>query len=125
MDRSPTARYSTACMRAPGHERRRRWMFTAGPSLFLAASLAAEEPPIQVNPNRPTFATPALTTQDGVAELEIGLQRSAARDTERLSFTPYLLKVGLLKSVELRVAATACCARRRQRCPRPAGSGTP
>ena len=96
-------------------------MFTAGPSLFLAASLAAEEPPIQVNPNRPTFATPALTTQDGVAELEIGLQRSAARDTERLSFTPYLLKVGLLKSVELRVGGNGVL--RQTQAAMPAASG--
>lgn len=71
--------------------------------LLLPLALAAEEPPIQVNPNRPTFATPALTTQLGVAELEIGLQRSAARDEERLSFTPFLMKLGLLKDVELRV----------------------
>jgi Putative MetA-pathway of phenol degradation len=71
--------------------------------LSLPLALAAEEPPIQVNPNRPTFATPALTTQLGVAELEIGLQRSAARDEERLSFTPFLMKFGLLKDVELRV----------------------
>ncbi len=72
-------------------------------ALLLPTALRAQEPPIQVNPNRPTFATPALTTQVGVAELEIGLQRSAARDTERLSFTPFLLKVGLRKDVELRV----------------------
>jgi hypothetical protein len=64
---------------------------------------AAEEPPIEVNPNRPTFATPALTTQEGVAELEFGLQRTFARDGGTASFTPYLLKLGLLKRLELRI----------------------
>ena len=78
-------------------------MVAAGLALCLPAALAAEEPPIQVNPNRPTYATPALTTQAGVAELEIGVQRSAARDLERLSFTPFLLKMGLVKDLELRV----------------------
>ena len=71
-------------------------------AMLHPAALFAQEPPIQVNPNRPTFATPALTTQVGVAELEIGLERSVARDRERLSFTPLLLKIGLLKNLELR-----------------------
>jgi hypothetical protein len=71
--------------------------------LLLLGGPAFGEPPIQVNPNRPTFATPALTTQVGVAELELGLEHSWARDEARLSFTPYLLKLGLLKSLELRV----------------------
>jgi len=84
-----------------GRSDERRWLAIALVFLFPAA-LCAEEPPIQVNPNRPTFATPALTTQVGVAELEIGFQRSASRDEERLSFTPFLLKVGLLKNLELR-----------------------
>jgi hypothetical protein len=86
-----------------GGERAWDRALAAGLAIFLPAMLAAEEPPIQVNPNRPTFATPALTTQAGVAELEIGVQRSAARDPERLSFTPFLLKIGLAKDLELRV----------------------
>jgi len=64
---------------------------------------AAEQPPIDVNPNRPTFATPALTTQVGVAELEFGLQRTLLRDGGTAAFTPYLLKLGVLKRLELRV----------------------
>ena len=86
-----------------GRERGCGRRLAAGLALLLPATLAAEEPPIQVNPNRPTFATPALTTQAGVAELEVGLERSAARDPERLSFTPFLLKIGLVRDVELRV----------------------
>jgi hypothetical protein len=74
------------------------------PALVIAASpcLAAVTPPIQVNPNRPTFATPALTTQEGVAELEFGLQHSVLRDGT-LSSTPFLLKLGLLEHLELRI----------------------
>jgi len=64
---------------------------------------ADELPPIQVNPNRPTFATPALTTQEGVAELELGLQRSELRDGGRNAWSPFLLKLGLLRTVELRL----------------------
>ena len=51
--------------------------------LLLALPLAAQDPDaITVNPNRPTFATPARTTEAGVLELEAGLQRSLtdARD---------------------------------------------
>ena len=45
--------------------------------LLLALPLAAQDPDaITVNPNRPTFATPARTTEAGVLELEAGLQRS-------------------------------------------------
>ena len=74
--------------------------------LVVAASrraTAAEEPPFVVNPNRPTFATPALTTQEGVVELEFGLQRTLARDGGTAAFTPYLLKLGVLKRLELRI----------------------
>jgi hypothetical protein len=108
-------------MRGRGHERHRCRRIAAGLALLLPAALAAEEPPIQVNPNRPTFATPALTTQVGVAELEIGLQRSAARDEERLSFTPFLLKIGLLKDVELRVGGNGLL--RQTQAATPAASG--
>jgi hypothetical protein len=74
------------------------------PALLLAASpcLAQAAPPIQVNPNRPTFATPALTTQEGVAELELGLQHSILREGA-LSSTPFLLKLGVLEHLELRI----------------------
>jgi hypothetical protein len=72
-------------------------------SLLLPVGLAADEPPIEVNPNRPTFATPARTTQAGVAELEFGLERSVPRDGGGLWFSPFLLKLGLLEHVELRI----------------------
>lgn len=76
--------------------------------LLLTLSLtlrAEEEPPIVVNPNRPSFANPALTTQPGVAELEWGLQRSTFRDEGTSFSTPTLLKLGLMKDLELRLAA--------------------
>ncbi len=72
--------------------------------LLLSLPLRAEDPPIEVNPNRPTFATPANTTQPGVAELEWGLQRSALRDDGTTFGTPTLLKLGLLKDLEFRVS---------------------
>ena len=68
-----------------------------------AASLRAEEPPIQVNPNRPTFATPASTTQVGVAELELGLEQTLLREAGGVFFSPFLLKLGLTKRIELRL----------------------
>lgn len=75
--------------------------------LLLACSLAlrAEDAPIEVNPNRPTFATPANTTQPGVAELEWGLQRSTLRDDSTSLGTPTLLKFGLMKDLELRLGS--------------------
>jgi hypothetical protein len=80
----------------------RAWLaavLVAGMPLYLAA----DDPPIEVNPNRPTFATPALTTQDGVAEVEFGLEQSDLRDGGDLFSSPFLLKLGLLKRVELRI----------------------
>ena len=76
-------------------------------ALILALSLAlrAQDPPIEVNPNRPTFANPALTTQQGLAELEWGLQRSAFREGGSSFGTPTLLKLGLMKDLELRLSA--------------------
>jgi outer membrane putative beta-barrel porin/alpha-amylase len=74
-----------------------------GTALGLGLALLAAADPIQVNPNRPTFATPAQTTQRGVAELELGVQDTALRDDLGLFFTPYLQKVGLLSNLELRV----------------------
>jgi hypothetical protein len=71
-------------------------------ALALPAALAAADP-IQVNPNRPTFATPAQTTQRGVAELEVGVEHTAWRDDADLFFTPYLLKLGVLSGFELRL----------------------
>ena len=61
-------------------------------------------PPIVVNPNRPTFASPALTTQPGVAEIEWGLQQSFLRAGGRAFSTPTLLKLGLEKDFELRLS---------------------
>ena len=74
-------------------------------SFPLAFALQAQDVPIEVNPNRPTFASPALTTQPGVAELEWGLQRSTFRDDSTSFATPTLLKFGLIKDLELRLAA--------------------
>ena len=71
-------------------------------SLTITAPLFGDEPPIQVNPNRPTFATPALTTQSGVVELEFGLAHSFFREGG-LDSSPFLLKLGLAKRLELRV----------------------
>ncbi len=71
--------------------------------LACALVLRAEDPPIEVNPNRPTFATPANTTQAGAAELEWGLQRSTLRDDSTNFGTPTLLKFGLMKDLELRL----------------------
>lgn len=71
-------------------------------ALAVPVGLGAEEP-IQVNPNRPTFATPASTTQIGVAELEYGLQDTLPRDGGSVAFTPFLLKLGLTKRFELRI----------------------
>ncbi len=71
--------------------------------LLLAGCATAGVPPIEVNPNRPTFATPALTTQEGVAELEAGVQRSALRDGGDVFASPFLLKLGLVRHLELRV----------------------
>lgn len=72
--------------------------------LGLACVLRAGDPPIEVNPNRPTFANPALTTQAGVAELEWGGQWSEQRDDSSSFGTPTLLKLGLMKDLELRLA---------------------
>jgi hypothetical protein len=64
----------------------------------------AQEPPIEVNPNRPTFATPAHTTQLGVAEIEWGLQQSFLRGANTAFSTPALLKLGLETDFELRLS---------------------
>jgi hypothetical protein len=79
-------------------------LIAAASLLALSADLLADTPPpIEVNPNRPTFATPALTTQSGVAELEFGLQQTLYRDDSHLSYSPFLLKLGLSRRVELRI----------------------
>ncbi len=72
--------------------------------LILLIPLRAEDPPIEVNPNRPTFATPAQTTQFGVAELETGAQQVRQRDGALSFGTPTLLKLGVLAEVELRLS---------------------
>lgn len=72
--------------------------------LLAAPALAAQEPgAITVNPNRPSFANPATTTQPGVAELEFGLQQSLPGDGGRSDTQPTLLKLGLTEHVELRL----------------------
>ncbi|MFN8011349.1 MAG: hypothetical protein U0P81_08085 [Holophagaceae bacterium] len=72
--------------------------------LLAAPALVAQEAgAITVNPNRPSFANPATTTQPGVAELEFGLQQSLPGDGSRSDTQPTLLKVGLTEHVELRL----------------------
>ena len=85
-----------------------KWTLGLKTSVLLitaALALQAQDAPIEVNPNRPTFATPAATTQSGVAELEWGLQRSVFRDEDSSFETPTLLKLGLVKDLEIRLAA--------------------
>ncbi|HET6330743.1 MAG TPA: hypothetical protein VFF76_08150 [Holophagaceae bacterium] len=73
-------------------------------AVLLALPLAAQDADaITVNPNRPTFATPARTTQAGVLELEAGLQRSLFRDGSRSDFEPFLLKFGQEARLEWRL----------------------
>jgi hypothetical protein len=60
---------------------------------------------MEVNPNRPTFATPALTTRSGQAELEWGGQQTRMRDDSRDFGTPTLIKLGLMKDLELRLGS--------------------
>ena len=70
----------------------------------VAHFAGAQEPLFVVNPNRPTFATPALTTQLGVAEMEFGPQQSFLWDESTAFSTPTLVKLGLAKDFELRVS---------------------
>jgi len=77
---------------------------TASAAAVAEPTTAEQEAPIVVNPNRPTFATPALTTQPGVAELEFGPQQSFLRHESTAFSTPTLLKLGLAKDFELRVS---------------------
>jgi len=70
----------------------------------VASVLLAQGPPIEVNPNRPTFASPCLTTQPGVAEVEFGAQQSFLRDSSTAFSTPTLLKLGLVKDFEVRLS---------------------
>ncbi|HJW43870.1 MAG TPA: hypothetical protein VJ463_05415 [Geothrix sp.] len=72
-------------------------------AIIAARPLQAQEPPIEVNPNRPTFANPALTTQPGQLELEWGGLRTGFRDDSSTLGTPTLLKAGLRKDLELRL----------------------
>lgn len=72
--------------------------------LFLSLTLRAEEPPMEVNPNRPTFANPAHTTQSGQAELEWGGQQSLLRDGSSSFGTPTVLKLGMAKDMEIRLS---------------------
>jgi hypothetical protein len=75
------------------------------PLLALASQATAQEPPITVNPNRPTYATPALTTQLGVAELEFGVQQSFLRASAESFSTPTLLKLGMTRDFEVRLSS--------------------
>lgn len=87
-------------MRSPW---RRVAQISAGTVLLAATCALADEPAIEVNPNRPSFATPARTTQEGVFEVEFGLQDNLPRDGGSLSSSPLLLKLGLLASLEARI----------------------
>ena len=74
--------------------------------LFMAASLAlSAQDPITVNPNRPSFSTPSLTTQEGVAEVEWGVQHSKLPEGLWSQGTPALLKLGLVPDFELRISS--------------------
>jgi hypothetical protein len=72
---------------------------------LAARPVAAQEAPIEVNPNRPTFATPALTTQFGVAEVEFGVQQSFLRDESTAFSSPTLLKLGVARDFEVRLSS--------------------
>jgi len=87
-----------------GDEAIRRFTRLAAVALHLAVArpLFADDTPIQVNPNRPTFSTPALTTQSGVAELEFGLGHSVLRAGD-IDSSPFLIKLGVAKRLELRI----------------------
>lgn len=74
-------------------------------ALALARAAAAQHVPIEVNPNRPTFATPARTTQAGVAELEFGAQRASQRGGGSAFGTPTLLKLGVAADFEVRISS--------------------
>lgn len=73
-------------------------------SLILVVPARADEP-MAVNPNRPTFATPALTSAPGQLELEVGGQDSLGRDHSASLGTPILLKWGLGTDLELRASS--------------------
>jgi len=75
-----------------------------GMTATVGRTAAAQEPPISVNPNRPTFATPALTTQPDVAELEFGVQQSYLHQETTAFSSPTLLKLGVERDFELRVS---------------------
>ncbi len=72
---------------------------------FAARRAAAPAPPIQVNPTGPRFASRALTTQLGVAELEFGVQQSFLRDESTAFSAPTLLKLGVVTDLEVRVSS--------------------
>lgn len=93
-------------MAVHGSKRRKHMLVMACGSVLLLASFAhAQDQAITVNPNRPTFSTPALTTQVGVAELEWGVQQSYLHVSSQAFSTPTLLKLGLVKDFELRVSS--------------------
>jgi Putative MetA-pathway of phenol degradation len=62
--------------------------------------------PIQNNPNRPTVANPADTTQYGVLELEYGWDHGWPGAGQRFTDAGGLLKFGMLCDVELRWTTT-------------------
>jgi hypothetical protein len=71
---------------------------------LTARAIVAQPAPIEVNPGRPTFATPARTTQLGVAELEFGVQDSFLRNETTAFTSPTLLKLGLARDFDLRIS---------------------
>jgi Putative MetA-pathway of phenol degradation len=70
----------------------------------VSHAATAQQPPIEVNPNRPTFATPATTTQFGVAELEFGVQQSFLHEGSTAFTSPTLLKLGVAEDFEIRLS---------------------
>jgi len=83
----------------------RRYLLATGLLAACSTAVSAQDAQIEVNPNRPTFASPSLTTQSGVAEVELGVQRTLLRDRSTAFSTPTLLKLGLVKDFELRLSS--------------------
>jgi hypothetical protein len=83
----------------------RRPIFAIALAAACCGVLRAQDAPIEVNPNRPTFASPSLTTQPGVAEVEFGVQQTFQRDESTVFSSPTLLKLGIVKDFEVRISS--------------------
>jgi Putative MetA-pathway of phenol degradation len=71
--------------------------------LLCLALFYNSDPDITVNPNRPTFASPAATTQVSVIEMELGVQHTQNRDASTMGVLPGLVKYGLSENFEARL----------------------